>query len=288
MEKNIIPFNWKVEIDGITEINRLGDDFLLLENPIITSVFDHPFRIDVVTAIICLHGTMDGFINLKEYHVKAPGFSIVMPGQILEYKRISQDFKGLFIIMSKKFIDSLDIEERFPFFLSVWNNPYIPLDGEGVEAFVTYYRMIQRMIRQTDNPRRMEITKHLTKAFFYGAGYYLHDIPDDSAKSKQELLVEKFLNFVEANYKEHRGMDFYADKMCLTAKHISSVIKEVTGKSAVDWIDDQVVLEAKALLKSSNLTIQQIADELNFPSQSFFGKYFKRVVGVSPKEYRSK
>ena len=142
---------------NITEVNRIGDDLILIENPIITSAFEHPFRIDVVTAIICLRGTMDGFVNLKEHHVKAPGFSIIMPGQILEYKQISKDFKGLFIVLSKSFIDSLNIEERYSFFLSVQNNPTIPLDGEAIEAFISYFRMIQRIAKQTDNPNRLEI-----------------------------------------------------------------------------------------------------------------------------------
>jgi AraC-like DNA-binding protein len=56
--------------------------------------------------------------------------------------------------------------------------------------------------------------------------------------------------------------------------------------SAKKWIDDYVIWETKALLKSTNMTVQQISDELNFPSQSFFGKYFKRLVGLSPLEYR--
>ena len=98
--------------------------------------------------------------------------------------------------------------------------------------------------------------------------------------------MEKFLSLVQINYKEQRGLEFYADKLCFTPKYLSKVIKENSGTSANDWIDNHVVLEAKALLKSTNMTIQQISDELNFPSQSFFGKYFKRHVGVSPKEYK--
>jgi AraC-like DNA-binding protein len=78
----------------------------------------------------------------------------------------------------------------------------------------------------------------------------------------------------------------YADQLYLTPKYFSKVIKDNSGASASEWIDNYVILEAKALLKSTNMTILQISDELNFPSQSFFGKYFKRVVGVSPKEYR--
>ena len=83
-----------------------------------------------------------------------------------------------------------------------------------------------------------------------------------------------------------RRLNFYADKLCLTPKYMSTIIRQTSGKTAGNWIDDYVLLEAKALLKSTNMTIQQISDELNFPSQSFFGKYFKRLTGVSPKEYK--
>jgi AraC-like DNA-binding protein len=83
-------------------------------------------------------------------------------------------------------------------------------------------------------------------------------------------------------------LDFYADKLHITPKHLSKVLKAVGSKPPNDLIDDHVALEAKALLKSTNKTIQQITDELNFPSQSFFGKYFKRITGMSPREYKSK
>ncbi|MDR1673524.1 MAG: helix-turn-helix domain-containing protein, partial [Bacteroidales bacterium] len=77
-------------------------------------------------------------------------------------------------------------------------------------------------------------------------------------------------------------------KLCLTSKHLSAVIKKTTGKSAFEWINDYVILEAKSLLRATNMTVQQISEELNFANQSFFGKFFKRAVGVSPKEYRQK
>jgi AraC-like DNA-binding protein len=80
--------------------------------------------------------------------------------------------------------------------------------------------------------------------------------------------------------------EVYADQLCLTPKYFSKVIKDNSGASASEWIDNYVILETKALLKSTNMTILQISDELNFPSQSFFGKYFKRVTGMSPKSYR--
>ena len=150
--------------------------------------------------------------------------------------------------------------------------------------------MLKRMIRIKDHPYRLESVQHLTLAFFYGAGIYFHHVADSDKKqmTHHDILFEKFLNLVQSHYKEQRGLEFYADKLCVTSKHLSKVIKASSGKPANDWIDDHVTLEAKALLKSTNMTVEQISEELNFPSQSFFGKYFKRVTGISPREYKVK
>ena len=99
-------------------------------------------------------------------------------------------------------------------------------------------------------------------------------------------MFERFIRAVSESYKEERSVSYYADKMFLTAKHLSTVVKEISGKTAGEWIDSFVILESKALLKSSELSIQEIADELHFANQSFFGKYFKHHTGMSPKEYR--
>jgi AraC-like DNA-binding protein len=133
---------------------------------------------------------------------------------------------------------------------------------------------------------RRELVKHLTLAFYYALTYQSHILSGEAQQSKQSVLLDRFMNLVRENFRERRDVGFYADKLCLTPKYFSKIIKDNSGISASEWIDNYIILEAKALLKSTNMTIQQISDELNFPSQSFFGKYFKRVVGVSPKEYR--
>jgi AraC family transcriptional activator of pobA len=168
----------------------------------------------------------------------------------------------------------------------VHDNPWIQLDQEGLKSMVEYFFLLQRTIRRKENPNLRETLKHLMLAFFYGNGYRFHMVRDESQKSKQDILVEKFLTIVKENYREQRMIEFYSEKLFLTPKHMSRVIKERSGKSAGEWIEDHVMLEARALLKSTDKTIQQISDELNFPSQSFFGKYFKRRAGISPKEYR--
>jgi len=207
----------------------------------------------------------------------------------MEYKSISEDFTGLFIVMSNKFTDSLmpNASERLPLFLSVRDNPVTLLKEETLAGMIQYFEMLKRIIREKDHPYRLDVARHLTLAFFYGASIDFHQSFNVIKKSHQEILVEKFLSLAQNHHKAQRGLDFYADKLCITPKHLSKVIKETTGKSANDLIDEHVALEAKALLKSTNMTIQQISDELNFPSQSFFGKYFKRIAGMSPREYKA-
>ena len=95
------------------------------------------------------------------------------------------------------------------------------------------------------------------------------------------------MQLLKEHYTTQRKIGFYADKLCMTPKYLSQVIHAVSGRHAGDWIRDYVILEAKALLKSRQYTIQQVSDMLNFPNQSFFGTYFKKTVGCSPLTYLS-
>lgn len=289
MENITHSLNWQDELK-IAKVGSIGNDIILLEKPVISSILNYPFKVDVTTAIISIHGTTEGVIDLKPYKTTSPCLITILPDQILEHKYISEDFSGLFIIMSKRFTDSLlpNARDRLPLFLSVKNNPSIPLNERGLNAMTGYFNMLKEMIKVEKNPYRMKVVKHLTLAFLYGAGFHLQDISENKKKSRQELLSEDFLKLVQLYYKKQRGLEFYADKLCITAKHLSKVIKETTNRSANGWIDEYIILEAKALLKSTSMTIQQISEELNFPSQSFFGKYFKRRIGISPTEYKGK
>ena len=105
--------------------------------------------------------------------------------------------------------------------------------------------------------------------------------------SRSESIFQEFIKNVEKYFRKERSVGFYADKLNLTPKYLSTVIQQQTGKHATDWIDKYTILEAKTLLKSSTLSIQQIAYDLNFSTQSHFGRYFRNHTGMSPKLYRN-
>ena len=285
----ILPFNWRSELENV-EVDSIDDDFILLDKPIISSAFRYPFKVDITAVIICIKGTTEGSVNLKPYTTNGACLFTILPGQIMEYKSISEDFTGLFMVMSNKFTDSLmpNASDRLPLSISVRDNPVTPLTEEMLDGMIRYFEMLRRIIQVKDHPYRLEVARHLTLAFFYGAYIDFHQFGDNRKMTQHELLVEKFLHLVQKHYKDERGLEFYANHLCVTAKHLSKVVTATGGKPASDWIDEHVALEAKALLKSTNMTVEQISDELNFPSQSFFGKYFKRVTGMSPSEYKNK
>ena len=103
--------------------------------------------------------------------------------------------------------------------------------------------------------------------------------------TRQEEIFQRFIGEVEKHYRKERSVKFYADLLCISPKYLSTVIYKISQQLAGEWIDAYVILEAKTLLKSGRLTIQQISEQLNFSNQSFFGKFFKRCAGMSPKEY---
>ena len=148
--------------------------------------------------------------------------------------------------------------------------------------------MVKNTITIEANPNRLEIVQLITRAFFLGLGYFLHEKDKaDKVDNHQVKLTSEFLKLVEANYREHRDLKFYSERMGLTPKYISTVIKASSERSAMEWIERYVTLDAIAQLTSTDRSIKYIAYDLNFPSLSFFGKYFTRVVGLSPSAYRA-
>jgi len=104
--------------------------------------------------------------------------------------------------------------------------------------------------------------------------------------TRNEQLFEKFMSLLSQYHSRERSVSFYADKMCLTSNYLSGEIKANSGKTASEWINEYVILEAKTLLMYSELSVQEISYRLNFPTQSSFGKYFKKQTGFGPMEFR--
>ena len=169
--------------------------------------------------------------------------------------------------------------------MSLYNTPVHPISEEIASYAKTIFATLHRAASKEDNPYRLQVMENIIKVFYYSGITEIQQVCNE-ATAYNNNLVERFIELVQDHYREERLIGFYANKLCITPKYLSKLVKEHTGRSAGEWIENHVILEARALLQSSDKTIQQIAVLLNFPNQSFFGKYFKRATGMSPKQYR--
>lgn len=276
-----------VDANSNQTICCLNDEFAVIDNPSFMVLPNHPYRNPLVVGLYCKKGSGKGRVSTKTFDIEKGSFFIVLPGQITELVELSSDFDASYIIMTEHFTESLGIGNTFNLRNIIAHNPHTRLEGRAAQAFEGYLTMCFNLIPVESNPNRLEVLTLLTRAFFLSLGYFMHNT-EGGDKSRQDQITSEFISLVEKNYREHRDLDYYAESLGLTSKHISKVVKQSSGKSATEWIEKYVTLDAVAQLTSTSRTVKEIAYELNFPSQSFFGKYFSRVVGISPAAYREK
>lgn len=248
----------------------------------------HKFDYFVITHIIA--GEARWKIDMVDYQFERGSRYMVRiaPGQIISISDVSEDFDAYVMLMSNDFLESLMMHMGNDLsFRGALTEVVKIVENNETHNIEMMIRVMTNIINDKDNPYRRKVLEHVLMAIFYGSEHARATIIEEKKpRTSADVITFKFLQEVKANFRKERQLGFYSERLCITPRYLSRVVREVTGYSAAEWIERYVVLEARALLKSTNMTIQQISDELNFPSQTFFGKYFKRRVGMSPKEYR--
>lgn len=244
-----------------------------------------PQIMDSYCGILCHEGKCCGMSNLRRFTLRRHGLAVAMPGQIVQYESSSPDFRATVIGMSPAFVATLKFPYNFSVNKLIDEHPITEFMQQEYDATLNLIRMtagvIQNKVKYT-----LEIIRHLMCAHVYGFSYLVDCIQMHQSFTADETLVNRFMTELQANYRTTRSVQAYADKLNVTPGYLVSVLKRVTGKTTLEWISEYVMLEAKALLRGSSLSIKQISNRLNFPSQSAFGKYFKKIEGVSPAHYR--
>jgi AraC-like DNA-binding protein len=273
-------------LTDVLSMSRISDDFLLLDDIKNVPFFEQPTKFDMAIAAVCLTGCIEGSIDMKRYTASAQSFFLVLPDQMLQFHRTSEDFSGLFFIASKRFIANLElnIKDASATFIQLHKSPITALSQQDFALVMDYYQILKKTAQMTDNASRKEIVRFLVQAMFYGLSNIWRQ--EDGVKLRKKAMFDAFCDLIMSHYKESRELTFYADKLNRTPRYLSALIKEVTGRTATRWINHYVILQAKLLLKSTDMTIQEISNDLNFANQSCFGKYFKQNTGMAPSDYR--
>lgn len=267
----------------------LGKDFWIFDNITATMLPDYtePVKLTATISIFVRKGHFKFSNNLIVYDFDGPAIVNIRNGETLQLLSISPDFEASFIVMSKFFVEDIFMHINDMQNLSAMSRrPVAKIPADILPKFENLYDSIRLVSSDTSNPQLQKALQHSIIAFYYRYAYRCYDLINSSADSGARLS-DRFIKLVKDKFKTERFLEYYADVLGVTPKHLSRTVKAQTGYSAASWIERFLILEAKILLKSTNLTIQQISDNLNFPTQSFFGKYFKKNVGLSPKLYRN-
>lgn len=279
--------NIEEKLKNSSDVFLIDGEIYLTENHSDDLLCSAASKHDVTIVCVCTCGVLEGEVSLIPFKLSGHSLLVILPEQVVQITHKSADFNCYFILMTRQFIDKITLAENFSTFMTIRSNPCISITPTVLDVIIGFYNMIKNVLSNTEEGfNRKAIVNHLTIAFFYGLGFYIHKHEKEQNSSRNEIIRDDFLRLLQVNFSKEHSVDFYAKKMCYSTKYLSAVIKNTTGKSPSRWIADYIVLEAKTLLKDTDMTAQQISEKLNFPSQSFFGKYFKLRTGLSPLEYR--
>lgn len=275
-----------------SQTNILSDDIIITNNVEYRELFKYPCRLDAITMLVCISGEISSSLNLKEYTTHKNGVIVCLPEDIIQIEAV-KDLEAYAVIISASFLREahIDLQKLLPLYLGIKSQPQIYISDTEMQLLQYYHILATEVLESSENEHKREILLGLLSALVYKVidliKYKQVHSTEMYMKTTQrsEILFDQFMLLLNMHHTKEHSVKFYATKMSLTANYLSGVIKEFSGKTAAEWIDQYIVLEAQTLLKFSGMTIQEIAYHLNFATQSSFGKYFKQQTGMSPKNY---
>lgn len=288
-----------INLSVLKEAVHLNNELILIDNFNFASTSDdeslfftqYPVKLSFTVVIIVFSGSMHYRINLEELWAYSNDLITVQKGAIGEFLHSSPDLQVAVIAFSNELFHMNDhLEVAMKMQQMLYENPVKHLSAESLKEIRMVYELMKKKIIENDNPFRKEILQGYVRALMYTILHKLletlQQVPAYIQNNRQHEIYMQFIREVQRNYQKERSVAYYADRLCITPKYLSQTVQKASGRLAGEWISEYVILEAKALIKSHCYTIQQISEMLHFPNPSFFGRYFKKKVGCTPKAYQ--
>ncbi|MCK9206408.1 MAG: helix-turn-helix transcriptional regulator [Salinivirgaceae bacterium] len=248
-----------------------------------------PERLESGMVSICTKGYAEIEVDFIKYHIEKGTIFSAFPMQIIEQKYISDDFSIVYIACSKNMLQSVlyRFPPEFEFFLK--ENPVYKAPEEIYLADIEFLKLIKDRYEDKGNICRSEIIVSMVRVYYLKIYNEIHHLllKYIVKHTRRMEIMRMFINLIMQYYNESREVAFYANKLNITPKYLSIVTQEINGQGAKKIIDDFMITEIKLQLKSTSKSILEISEELKFPDQPFFCKYFKRHTGLTPKQYRN-
>lgn len=249
-----------------------------------------PTSMSFILMALCKHGKAQYSIDTREQTVKPGDLLFISERHIVDNYMASPDFECLCIMVSTEFYHGFiqNVKNVSSLLLFSMNNPVVSLTPREIQVYGNYYQTIREKMSDRGHHYRINLVKALLLAMFYDMSNVIWRVEQQESKSqtRADVIFANFIRLLEQHFRQERRVSWYAEQLCITPKYLSEIVKQVSKRTPNEWIDNYVILEIRVLLKNSTKSIKEIAEELQFPNQSFLGKYFKEHIGVSPSQYR--
>ena len=251
-----------------------------------------PYRIEGVALLFCRGGSAVATIDQYRGEVRADTMLLLLPGSVFLLADRSEDFRVTYCAFSLDLFSEAAFRLDPAFFAALREQPIVRLHPRLVEGASIWFQMAGYTYRDRDNMFRNTIIRNrlqnvLLEAFDKMQRFGSRRQAVSETTTRQTELFHRFVSLVHENCAHEREVTFYADRLCISTRYLSTIVRSIAHTTAKEFIDRSVILEIKMLLQSTDLSVQEIAYRLHFPDQSYLGRFFKKHTGESPTEYRN-
>lgn len=254
----------------------------------ILNIYRQSCRLQACIVAICTEGTMKASINLLDYEINPNDLIVLLPGTIIQFRERTEKVCLCFAGFSAGCAGRINLIKSIgEAYTRLLEQPVVPLSEKVADYLKEYFSLLSRISCDESFNLAPEIANLSLQTILTSIQLIYRNHPGDNNSNRKKEICRELIQHITENYRNERCAQFYADKLGISLQHLSTTVKQVTGKSVLDTIAYIVIIDAKAKLKGTDMTIQEIAYSLNFPNASFFCKYFRRHVGMSPLEFRN-
>ncbi len=250
---------------------------------------NQPYFVDGLLVSLIEHGISKVSINFKEYETKENMVLVIFSQSILEIVELDETRRVKAFFVPPNMLVDQEMFANYEMFVYLTKFPLFQISAEKMQELIRFYDFVLDQYNSVDEYYHIEYDKHLInvlsvklKSIYKELNFFELNV----VKSNNEIIVDNFYKLLFDNYKEERNVAFYAEKLCLSPKHLSFIVKQVLGKPIYYWITRALINNIKFRLRTTNMTVKELADEFNFTTPSVLVRFFKKNTGITPIQYR--
>ena len=230
----------------------------------------------------------EGFVNfnLVDRHLSAGTLIYLGPGTIINPIRFSDDLEIRGIGLFDDFPMPFAAGQFPPAFNGQVRDFQLPVSDADQQTVRSILDILWHLVHQPDYHRPTASSLVAALMHHYDRLFHLQADTLAATRSREQTIFDRFIQLVNQHCREHHQISYYADRLCLTERYLGTVVRQTSGATAKEWIDRALITQAKVLLRHSDKSVLQISEDLNFPNPAFFSKYFKRLMDMTPLEYK--